>query len=173
MTVSLHKFKQLKPKHSSAFDGNVHFHVVCIAFPFSAALLFSGGAVFATAFIFTTLPYANTSSLPRVECVSLEQVPAERNAATRERTIFRARLPPRTLPEPCASPTVQRSCVEKVGCGSWAEERKGHAGGRQLAELPTRARWSSLVASQAEALNNKKDGAGVFGSPNRGGKNGL
>lgn len=30
----------------------------------------------------------------RVKCVSLEQVPAERNAATRERNIFRARFPP-------------------------------------------------------------------------------
>lgn len=38
MTVSLHTFKQPKPKHMSALDGNVHFHVVCIAFPFSAAL---------------------------------------------------------------------------------------------------------------------------------------
>lgn len=62
--------------------------------------------------------------------------------------LFRARLPPRTLPEPRASPTVQRSCVEKVGCGSWVEDRKGHAGGRQLAELPKRARRSSLVASR-------------------------
>lgn len=34
----------------------------------------------------------------RVKCVSLEQIPAERNAATRERNIFRDRFPPGQSP---------------------------------------------------------------------------
>lgn len=119
MTVPLHKLKQPKPKHMSASDGNVHFHVVCIAFSFSAALFSPAGLSLRHLFFFffTTLPYANTSSLLRVECVSLEQVPAERNVATRERTIFRAGLPPelsRSLAHPrrCREAASKKSDVE-------------------------------------------------------------
>lgn len=104
---------------------------------------------------FTTVPYANTSSLPSGVRLFGAGTGWEKRSNKRKDNIPGS-SPNWTLSEPCASPTVQRSCVEKVGCGSWAEERKGHAGGRQLAELPNRARWSSLVASRAAALNNKR-----------------
>ena len=84
----------------------------------------------------------------RVKCVSLEQIPAERNAATRERNTFRARFPP-GLPPSDTHPLRYKQFDPKTRCGSWAEESKGPRWGRQLAELPNRARWCSLVASQA------------------------
>lgn len=60
MTVPLHKFKQPKPKHMSASDGNVHFHVVCIAFSFSAALFSPAGLSLRHLFFFFFLRHCRT-----------------------------------------------------------------------------------------------------------------
>lgn len=77
-----------------------------------------------------------------------EQIPAERNAATRERNTFRARFPPGLSPSTAHPPRHEHFWPE-TSMWTLGWRQKGPRWGRQLAELPNRARWSSLVASQA------------------------
>lgn len=63
----------------------------------------------------------------RVKCVSLEQTPAEWNAATRERNTLRVRFLPGLSPS-TAHPFRYKQFNPKTRCGSWAEGRKSHAG---------------------------------------------
>lgn len=83
-----------------------------------------------------------------------KQVPAERNAATRERDSIPARSPSSTLPEPCASAAVRRkSTIKKsdVAAGLKKERKGPRRGGRQTSRI-NRARWSSLVASPSRSF---------------------
>lgn len=102
--------KNLILKCSSLAD-KAHLSVAWIPRSIFCSSLSSGGAVFATA----TLRQCRTwiRRRYRVECVSLEQVPAERNAATRERTTHRVRLPP----ELSRSPVYHRRCREAAWGG--------------------------------------------------------
>lgn len=75
---------------------------------------------------FTTVPCRNTSSLPS-KVRPFESIPVERNAATRERNIFRAGFPP-ILSRNTAYSLLCKEFHPKTACGSLAEARKGHAG---------------------------------------------
>lgn len=101
----------------------VNSHVVQSVYPFSLALSLLQGCLRDI----LRQCRARIRRRCRVKCVSLEQIPAGRNAATRERNTFRARFPPGLSPS-TAHPLRYRQSDPKTRCGSLAEGRKGHAG---------------------------------------------
>lgn len=92
----------------------------------------------------------------RAKCVSLEQIPAERNAAIRERNIFRARFPNPSYTGPLQIPPNGANNLPRKLDVVAGPKKEGPRWGRQLAELPNRARLSSLVASQNAAFKKKR-----------------
>lgn len=96
---------------------------------------------------FTTVPCANTPSLPSEVRLFGADTGWEKRSNKRKEYISGSFFT-WTVSEHRASPPVQTIWPEnsmwKLG---W--RKKGPRWGRQLAELPNRARWSSLVASQA------------------------
>lgn len=116
----------------------------CVSTFFRSSLSAAAEDVFFTTFCDSAvLEYAVVTE---VKCVSLEQqIPAERNAAaTTERKIFRSFVfPLGTISKHHTSPSGASNLTRKLDVeAGLKEERATLGGGRQLAELPNRARWS-------------------------------
>lgn len=90
-----------------------------------------------------------------MKCVSLEQTPAERNAAIRERNIFRALFPKPSYIEPLCIPLNGANNLTRKLDVVAGLKKEAPRWGRQLAELSNRARLSSLVASRSAAFKKK------------------